>query len=315
MAGSSTPSKDKEGLGGDGAPDPARELAERLRKALDRGKDKARGRVFRLRAAEADVARADELRLYGETLKARLAEVPRGVASVRLPNMFGGPDLEIPLEPKKSALENMQEYFRQHRKALRGQEEVARRLAAEEKTVTTMEQLTVQLDAADHLEALRTLEERFRALKLLPRVVSMVEPVRTQRRDGPRHFVSADGADILVGRSAEENAQLSFRLARGNDWWLHVQHQGGGHVVVRCAKGKELTQETLLDAAHLAAYHSKARGRAVVDVTYTQAKHVTRPRKAPVGTALVAKFRTIRLTIDPRRMERLMAPLRSPGEE
>ena len=296
-------------------PDPAAVLRTRLRAALERWRDKARGKIFRLNQAAKDTARADELRLFGETLKMHLSKVPKGADRIRLPNMFGGPDIDIPLDPKKSPVDNMRDLFRQYQKAERGQAEVARRLAAEDKSVARIAGIEQDIDAAPDLAALEIIERRLQDLNLFPRQVRMREKVRAPEKEGPKHFLSADGFDILVGRNAVENEELSFRLARGNDWWFHAQDQAGSHVVVRMPRGKELTQETLLDAATLAAYHSKLRGRPVGEVTYTQAKNVTRPRRAPVGTALVQRFRTVRLNIDPRRLERLMEPARRLGEE
>lgn len=297
------------------APDPAAVLRGKLAAALERWRDKARGKVFRLKQAALDTAKADELRLFGETLKMHLAEVPRKADRVRLPNMFGGPDLEIPLDPKIPPVDNMRRYFKDYHKAGRGAEEVARRLAAEEKAMSRMERISAEVAAAPDLAALEALEKRLQELNLFPRPVKMREKVEQPAESGPKRFVSADGFDILVGRNAEENAQLSFRLAHGNDWWFHAQGQAGSHVVVRMPRGRELTQETLLDAATLAAYHSKLRGRPVAEITYTQAKHVTRPRRGPVGLAIVQRFKTVRLDIDPRRLERLMEPQRRLAEE
>ncbi|MCZ7584525.1 MAG: NFACT RNA binding domain-containing protein, partial [Deltaproteobacteria bacterium] len=75
-----------------------------------------------------------------------------------------------------------------------------------------------------------------------------------------------------MGRSAMENDEVTFRLARGGDWWFHVEGMPSSHVVARVAKGKELSQDALLDAATLAAVHSKAKSNAVVEIKYTQCK-------------------------------------------
>lgn len=295
------------------APDPSEALRAKLRAAVEKWRDRARGKIFKLKQAAEDTSKADELRLFGEVLKVHLADVPRGSDSVTLPNMFGGPDLRIPLEKAKSPAENMRAYFRQYQKALRGQEEVARRLAAEERSLGKMAGIEAEIAAAD-AAALAGIESRLQQQGLFPRPVKMRETVRPEKK-GPKHFVSADGLDILVGRNAEENEELSLRLARGNDAWFHAEDRAGAHVVVRIPPGKELPQETLLDAATLAAWHSKLRGRPVAEVTWTLAKWVTRARGAPKGTVLVQKGKAIRLRVEPARLERLMEPARRLGEE
>jgi predicted ribosome quality control (RQC) complex YloA/Tae2 family protein len=296
-------------------PDPAESLRQKLTSALAKWRDKARGKIFKLKLAAEDTSKADELRLFGEVLKAHLSEVPRGADGVTLPNMFGGPDLVIPLDRAKSPAENMRDCFRRYQKAARGRESVARLLAAEEKSLSRMSGLEAAIAAAPDLPSLQAIEARLQSLNLFPRPVRLREKVAPAEKKGPRHFVSADGFDILVGRNAQENAELSFRLARGNDWWLHAQDRAGSHVVVRMPSGKDLTQETLLDAATLAAHFSKLRGRPVATVTYTQAKWVSRAKGAPVGTALVQRGREIRLDVDARRLERLLEPAKRLGEE
>ncbi|MCE9583980.1 MAG: NFACT RNA binding domain-containing protein [Planctomycetes bacterium] len=305
MTGSLTPSAAES--------DPAALLRAKLLAAVEKWRDRARGKIFKLKQAAADTARADELRLFGETLKMHLAEIPRGAESVTLPNMFGGPDLVIPLEKAKSPAENMRAVFKQYHKAFRGQEEVARRSAAEEKSLVRMAGIDGEIAAAD-LASLREIEVRLQSAGLFPRPVKMQEIVRSEKK-GPKHFVSGDGLDILVGRNAVENEDLSLRLARGNDGWFHAEDRAGAHVVVRVPTGKELPQETILDAATLAAYHSKLRGRPVAEVTWTLAKFVTRAKHAPAGTVIVQKGKTIRLKIEPARLERLMEPARRLGEE
>jgi predicted ribosome quality control (RQC) complex YloA/Tae2 family protein len=291
----------------------AEALRARLQAALAKWRDKARGKIFKLKQAAEDTAKADELRLFGEVLKVNLPAVQRGAESVTLPNIFGGPDLKIPLQKAKSPAENMRAYFKQYQKALRGTEEVARRIAAEEKSLSKMSDVDAQIAAAD-AAGLALIEARLQEQGLFPRPVKMREVVRSEKK-GPKHFVSADGLDILVGRNAEENEGLSLRLARGNDAWFHAEDRAGAHVVVRLPSGTEIPQETLLDAATLAAYHSKLRGRPVAEVTWTLAKWVTRARHAPTGTVIVQKGKTIRLKVEPARLERLMEPARKMGEE
>src|SRR5262249_10245179 len=122
-----------------------------------------------------------------------------------------------------------------------------------------------------------------------------------------RRFVSAEGYDVLVGRDNEQNDRLTLRVANGNDLWLHV---GGGrpgsHVVVRLPKGKTASLETLLDAGTLAVHFSKVRGERVVDVVYTQIKHVRKPKGLPAGAVVLGQTKTITVRADAARLQRLL---------
>jgi predicted ribosome quality control (RQC) complex YloA/Tae2 family protein len=122
-----------------------------------------------------------------------------------------------------------------------------------------------------------------------------------------RTFRSQAGLTLLVGRGPEDNDALTVRVARGNDLWLHARGAGGAHVVVRLDKGKGPDQETLLDAAHLAAWFSEARGAPTADVAWTHARHVRKPRGSAPGAVTYSQERTLLLRVEPGRVERLLA--------
>ncbi|MGH7394712.1 MAG: NFACT RNA binding domain-containing protein, partial [Candidatus Methylomirabilales bacterium] len=116
----------------------------------------------------------------------------------------------------------------------------------------------------------------------------------------PRHFLSSEGREILVGKSSQGNDTLTFRLARSHDLWLHAQATSGSHVLVRTEKAQpEVPARTLREAAVLAAYYSKARGQTKVAVDYTAARYVRKPKAGKVGEALITREKTIVVRPDP----------------
>ena len=97
-----------------------------------------------------------------------------------------------------------------------------------------------------------------------------------------------------MGRGARENDELTFRVARSYDTWMHAADYPGSHVVVR-AKGKDdsIPHRTLVEAARLAAHFSQAREDSKVAVNYAQRKFVTKPRGAAPGLVYLSSFRTL----------------------
>jgi predicted ribosome quality control (RQC) complex YloA/Tae2 family protein len=110
-----------------------------------------------------------------------------------------------------------------------------------------------------------------------------------------------------VGKGAEENDALTVRVARGNDLWLHARGLPGAHVVVRIEKGRAPDQDTLLDAAHLAAHFSDARGAPQVEVVSTRAKYVRKVKGAAPGAVTYSQEKVLFLRVEPGRVERLLA--------
>ena len=116
-------------------------------------------------------------------------------------------------------------------------------------------------------------------------------------RSVARRFVAADGAVVLVGRTASDNDVLTFKLGTPLDFWLHVSGESGSHVIVRNPEGLDrLPRETLRFAAALAAGYSKARNAGRVAVHVAQCRDVRKPRGVPPGTVTLKQFTTVHVS-------------------
>ncbi|HSJ24613.1 MAG TPA: NFACT RNA binding domain-containing protein [Longimicrobiales bacterium] len=116
------------------------------------------------------------------------------------------------------------------------------------------------------------------------------------RRAGWHEF-DIDGFEVFIGRSARDNDELTFRVARPRDIWLHAAGHAGSHVVIRVPdEADEVPRQVLERAAAWAAWHSKARNaRGKVDVHYCRAAEVRKPRGVPAGTVELRRFHTVRV--------------------
>jgi len=122
------------------------------------------------------------------------------------------------------------------------------------------------------------------------------EPQGRQRAD--RSFLTyrlEGGWEVLAGRTAADNDELSLRVARQDDWWFHAHAAAGSHVILRAREDAEPDRDTLRAAAAIAAYHSKARAGGIVPVSCTRARFVTKPRGAKAGTVEIRKETTIKV--------------------
>ena len=105
------------------------------------------------------------------------------------------------------------------------------------------------------------------------------------------------GWEVRVGRSNSENDELTHRWASQRDLWFHARGAQGSHAVLRVGSGKgEPPREIIEAAAAIAAWFSKARNSSLVPVAYTEKRYVRKPRKAPVGTALMMREKVIMVT-------------------
>src|SRR6267378_5178331 len=114
---------------------------------------------------------------------------------------------------------------------------------------------------------------------------------------GMRRYLSSDGYEVLVGRSARDNDQLTFRVARPNDLWLHAGDYPGSHVIVRNSSRSEIPHRTIIEAAQLAAKFSQASKDAKVTIHYTRRKFLSKPKGAAPGLVRMSSFKAI--TVEP----------------
>lgn len=120
---------------------------------------------------------------------------------------------------------------------------------------------------------------------------------RSGSRGAGHITVDMEGFEVLVGRSARDNDELTFRVARPRDLWLHAAGHAGSHVVIRrLESGDEVPRSVLERAAAWAAFHSRARNaRGKIAVHVCCAGDVRKPRGAPPGTVELRRYDTVRV--------------------
>jgi predicted ribosome quality control (RQC) complex YloA/Tae2 family protein len=101
---------------------------------------------------------------------------------------------------------------------------------------------------------------------------------------------------LYCGKSQQGNEALLRQLASPEDLWLHAYRQAGAHVLLKVLPHRDVSPQTLLEAAALAAFYSKGRDASAVEVMYTQAKHVHKFRGAHPGQVQVTTYRTLEVT-------------------
>jgi predicted ribosome quality control (RQC) complex YloA/Tae2 family protein len=109
-----------------------------------------------------------------------------------------------------------------------------------------------------------------------------------------KKFISTSGLEILVGIDDESNDELTFRVARPNDLWFHVNGAPGSHVVLRCQDSAQPPdKKSVQEAAALAAWFSKLRQGGNVSVHYCEARQVSKPRGVKAGSVNIRQFKKI----------------------
>ena len=283
------------------------ERRSRLESVIGRHKKRGAKYLTRLRSEREGLHNPEELRKNGELLSIHLNEVHRGMESLSVQDIYleDAPERILPLDPKMDGPRNVEHYFRLARKTVRKLDDLRDRIARMEAAQNDLADLAAILSRAGTEEDLDRVQEQLvqSGLERKPTVgrkKGRIEP------SGPKTFLSADGVKILVGRNAKQNEEVTFKRAKGNDYWLHVMGNSGSHVLVQMKKNESLKQETLLDAATLALLHSGLAKQGRGDVIYTRRKYVSRPKGARPGQVIYSQSKTIHVRIETKRVERLM---------
>ena len=280
----------------------ARERQERVRQRgadLIRTAATARDRLRRKLAMQEKDYEAtqdrDRLRVCGDLITSNLYRMERGQSKLVCENFYDENCAEttIQLDPLLTPQQNAAKYYKRYTKAktaekyLREQMEIARR---------DLEYLESVLEEIQHAETEQDFMEIRNELRdagfLRKQGKGKKEPKRTAR---PWEFRTTSGFRVLVGRNNRQNDQLTCKEADHRDIWLHTQKIHGAHVIL-CTGGQAVDDDTIVEAAKLAAWYSQARESGNVPVDYTQVKNVKKPAGARPGMVIYNTCRTVNVT-------------------
>jgi predicted ribosome quality control (RQC) complex YloA/Tae2 family protein len=240
----------------------------------------------------------EEHKRLGDLLLASIATAVRTGNKVKLVDYYseGTPAIEVELDEKTSLQDQAQIEFRRYTKAKRARDEISQRLATVEselEKLQTREQKLERLVAAKDEVGLREFDgvapkssERKKVEKEAPKI------------PGVRKYRSTDGYEILVGRAARDNDNLTFKIAKPHDLWMHAGDYPGSHVIIRNPTRQEIPQRTIIEAAQLAGRFSQASEDSKVVIHYAERKFLSKPKGSAPGLVRMSSFRSI--TVEPR---------------
>lgn len=297
--------------------------------ALNRSLDEQIKRAMRKRELhEKDRAQgkeAEKYKLYGELLLSNLHAIKDSRSNAIVQNYYDeNKEIEIELDARYSPADNANRYFDKYARNKRRLEQAEKLLRRDMAQLSYLESIKVNLSCAVDMEDLLAIEDELsqekaeRVSKKKETATIRQEPGRPaskRRRSGqymqtqkakkqnksesteaqpPRRFLSSDGLMIVVGRNNKQNDRITLRKARKDDLWFHIKDAPGAHVVIM-AEGKEIPEQSILEAAGLAAWYagSNRAGGAKTSVDYCEIRHVWKPRGAKPGQVLYKDFQTL----------------------
>ena len=284
----------------------AKEAQERVKQ---RGQDfirsvtQARNRTARKIANQeqdlANAANREQMRQFGDIITTNFYQMERGQTVLRAQNYYD-PDcaeVEIPLDPLLTPQQNAARYYRDYKKAQK----------AEEMLTVQLEKNRAELDYLDSVLQMITLSEGDRDLQEIRQELMDNGYLKQHKRKmtakgkpkiihaKPMEFKSTAGIPILVGKNNSQNDRLTTKEADKRDIWLHTQKIHGSHVILKTG-GAEPDDQSLTEAAMLAAWFSQGKDSGQVPVDYTPVKFVKKPSGAKPGFVIYNTYNTMYVT-------------------
>ena len=274
-----------------------REQAERVKqkgqdlvKTASNGAARLRRKIAAQEQELAESKNRDKWRVYGELITANLYRMERGMSRLTAQNYYDPDcaDVDIPLDVRLSPQENAAKYFKKYTKAKTAEKYITAQLEKARVELTYLESVLQELTLAESEQDFNDIRAELTDGGYL-RAKGRKQP---QRPSKPREFRSTAGLRILVGRNNRQNDRLTAKDAEKWDIWLHTQRIHGSHVIL-CTGGAQPDEQSLLEAASLAAYFSQAQNSTKVPVDFTQVKYVKKPAGSPPGFVNYTNYKTI----------------------
>ena len=268
-----------------------------LHKRSRQRQQKLQKKIRNLQADEQKLETYLEYQRYGTLLVGHQA--PRGISETQVVDYYSPEQavITISLDPRLSVQDNAQAYFKKYRKAKNGLDRVRGHLKQCTEDALYIESFDQQIAQAEDWSTLQLIDaelgdprqERPRQHRTQVRLQSgSAVPYRT--------FKAGDGTTLYCGKSHHGNDWLLQKLAQPDDLWFHAHLHAGAHVLLKMPPQRDVSQQTLAEAASLAAFYSKGKEARSVEVIYAPARHVRKFRGARPGQVLVATYRLLEVT-------------------
>lgn len=267
----------------------AKDLYRFIKNELNKNNRKMKKHLQTMKKADG----ADRYQRLGELLTAHLHLVSKGDSSVTVIDYYDPEQKEliIDLNLNKTPSENAQGFYKTYQKLKTSKQMIEKEMIKTQREINYLDQLLQQIDVASVAD-IEEIREELRQEGYLKRQAKGKKKNKP-KKPAPEEFTATDGTQILVGKNNIQNEYVTTKVAHRDDIWLHTKDIPGSHVVIR---SKEPSEETLLEAAHLAAYFSKSQGSASVPVDYTKIRHVKKPNGAKPGYVIYDNQKTLFVT-------------------
>ena len=234
----------------------------------------------------------ERLRQLGDIVTANIHRIVKGQTVISCEDFYDENMalIDIPISPILSPQQNAAKFYKDYARMKNAEKELTKQMELGE---TELQYLMSVLEELDRAQTEAELEEIRRELQDggYLRAEAGRKKVK-QAKLQPMRFESTDGYPIYVGRNNRQNEELTFKLARKDDIWCHASKVHGSHVIISCG-GTTPPDDTVTQAAQLAAYYSGTSGGQNIPVDVTPVKQVKKIPNGKPGMVIYHSYKTV----------------------
>ncbi len=236
-------------------------------------------------------------RLWGELLISYAYSIRSGDSEAKVINFYdeNQAEITIPLDPDLSPQENAQRYFKKYNKEKRTYAALQTQIKENDEELYYLESVLTAVEACTNEQDIKEIRRELFEQGFIKKHKGFEKNKKSAKKSEPLKFISSDGFMIAVGKNNTQNDELTMKTAKNSDLWFHTKQIPGSHVVV-FTEGKEVPDETITEAALLAAFYSKARQGSLVPVDYTAKRFIKKPNGAKPGFVIYTTNKTAYVT-------------------
>ena len=234
----------------------------------------------------------ERLRQLGDIVTANIHRIVKGQTVVTCEDFYDEEmtEIDIPISPILSPQQNAAKFYKDYARMKNAEKELTKQIELGENELHYLKSVLEELNRAQTDAELEEIKRELQEVGYL-RAESGKKKIKAAKLQ-PMRFESTDGYPIYVGRNNRQNDELTFKLARKDDIWCHASKVHGSHVIISCG-GTTPPDDTITQAAQLAAYYSETTGGQNIPVDVTSVKQVKKIPNGKPGMVIYHTYKTV----------------------
>ncbi len=243
----------------------------------------------------------EKYKVFGDLINSNLYALQKGMCFYEVVNYYDNNEIvKINANPQLTPSQNAQKYYKEYRKKQIAESKLNAFIEDAEREKDYLDSVIESLLRAENEKDVAEIKFELAESGFINKKKTKNQSVKISK---PIEYQSTDGTTIFSGRNNKENDKLTLKTAHSNDMWFHVKDFPGSHTVAFC--GGEISDETIKEAAEIAAFNSKCSSSSNVAVDYTLIKYVKKPSGAMPGRVIYTNYSTIYVTPELDKIEEL----------